>query len=190
MFLFVCREEGHAFLSSLASPPRLQSHLCPSVSFGLTLTHSAWENCTTACRKGSHTHLSGSTALRNFVCFSAASRSFLLISHIESIHRHRSTASSDLCLPADNRQQSFRHVSLGELALNFPSINTRGWIRSCLGPLLAARFEHLIGTLLSNAAQLWQPHPSYHSYGLPMPSCQTRRRRCHVLQIVTTFDSG
>ena len=26
-----------------------------SVSFDLTLAHSAWENCTTACRQGSHT---------------------------------------------------------------------------------------------------------------------------------------
>ena len=33
--------------------------------------------------------------------------------------------------------------------------------------------ERLVGTLFSNAAQLWQPHPSYHSYGLPIPPCQT-----------------
>ena len=66
---------------SFASLPRLRSLLCPSVSFGLTLAHSAWENCTSACRKGSRTHL---------------------ISRTEPIHRHRSTASSDLCLPADH----------------------------------------------------------------------------------------
>ena len=63
----LCLSGGRACVSfSLASPPRLQYHLCPSVSFDLTLAHSAWENCTTACRKGSHTHLSGSTRL--FLC--------------------------------------------------------------------------------------------------------------------------
>ena len=96
MFLSVCREDGHAFRSH--SPPLLDFNLT-SVhlsSFDLTLAHSAWENCTTACRKGSRTHLS----------VSAASRSFLLISHPEPILRHRSTASSGLCLPADHRQPS------------------------------------------------------------------------------------
>ena len=39
----LCVSGGRAFVSfPLASPPRLQSHLCPSVSFDLTLAHSAW----------------------------------------------------------------------------------------------------------------------------------------------------
>ena len=72
--------------------------------FHVPLCFSASENCTTASRNGSHTHLSGSTTLQSYVCFSTAPRSSLLISHPEPIHRRRSTASSVLCLLADHRQ--------------------------------------------------------------------------------------
>ena len=73
MFLFVCREDGHLSFS-LASPPRLRSHLCPSVSVDLTPARSAWENCTTARHKGSHTHFSGPATHWNCACFSTGWR--------------------------------------------------------------------------------------------------------------------
>ena len=79
---------------SLASPLRLSSHFCPSVSFGLTLAH----NCLLQGIAHSTLWCHSSPKLRVF----HNNLSILLVSHTGSIHRHRSTASSDLsaCRPS------------------------------------------------------------------------------------------
>ena len=157
--LSLCLSGGRACISFLpASRPRLQSHLCPSVSFDLTLAHSAWKKL--------HNCLSQGIALSPFW---TPNRSIDIV---------QTRLPTSVCLPTIVNHQ-FRHVSHGELTLNFPSVNTRDgfgvdwdffwrldsnvWSERC-SQMLHGRDSRI---------QSVKPH-------------HKGRRRCRVLQIVTT----
>ena len=150
-------------------------------------------NCTTACRKGSqHSPFWFLSSLKPRFFLSSLSTLPADVTPNQSVDIVQPRLPTSVCLLTIVNHH-FRHVSHGELTLNYPTTNTRDGFRVVWDLFwrldLNLSSERCSQMLLGrgNCIQIVAHMGSQHFHVKPLLE---RRRRCQVLQIVTTSVSG